>query len=108
MSTPLTPWGAAVVAALADGNWHPIEDVIAEAMRAVPPGVAYRRGERRRVGAYVGAPVERRKGDAVDAMESGARTIVRDVIDARVRRGTVERRGDQIRVRPHSQAQGVA
>lgn len=86
-------------AVLADGDWHPIEDVVAAGIATVPPGVAYRQGERRRR-EHHGVPAERRKGGTNTAIDAGARRQVRDLVLSRVRRGTIERQGEQIRRRP--------
>lgn len=99
MSGPSTSWGRAVDAALADGDWHPMEDVVAAGVAAVPPGVAYRQGERRRR-ELPNAPAERKQGDTLTAVNAGARRHVRNLILSRIGTGTIERRGEQIRRRP--------
>lgn len=86
--------------ALADGDWHPLEAVVAAGVAAVPPGVAYRQGERRRRGVRAVTPERRVQGDTLTAISAGARRQVRDLVFSRIRRGTVERRGEQIRRRP--------
>ncbi len=90
-------WGRAVEALLADGEWHPVEDVLAAGIRVVPPGVAYRAGESDRTRKGAGA---RTKGGAETSVASGARGLVRRVLAEQVRRGTVERRGDMVRRAP--------
>lgn len=82
--------------ALADGDWHPLEAVVAAGVAAVPPGVAYRQGERRRA-EHPAAPASRHKSDTVTAVNAGARRQVRNLILSRIQRGTIERRGEQIR-----------
>lgn len=96
MSVQSTPWGEAIDALLADGQWHSIEAVVVAAMAVVPPGAGYRCGERRRR-EYAGAPEQRVTGTADRAVATGARRLVRNLLNERVRRGTVERQGDQVR-----------
>ena len=92
--TATTAWGRAVDAQLADGDWHAVEDVISGAMLVVPPGVAFRAGEsnRKRL-----APGTRTKGGTETSVAAGARSVARKTLTERVRRGTVERQGDQVR-----------
>jgi hypothetical protein len=89
-------WGRAVDEALADGAWHPIEEVLAAGAAAVPPGVAYRQGERRRQ-EHPGANPQRRQGGTEQSVDAGARRLLRNLLIERVRRGTIERHGDEVR-----------
>ena len=66
---------------LADGEWHSLEDVIAEAGQAVPPGRAYRK-----------AAGGRDHDDKVPVTGSGKRMIVQEGIRSLVRSGRLERR----------------
>lgn len=93
-------WGERVDEVLADGEWHDIDDVIADAVRRVPPGLAYRKGEARRThsrGDGRTAPERRQLGTREVAVATGARTLVRKSIESRLRRGTAVRWGDRIR-----------
>lgn len=92
----MSPWGRVVDARLADGAWHEVDDVITVAAAAVPPGTAYRAGERLRV-KRAGAPERRARGDFVDAVNSGARALVTEAIRSRVRYGYAERGGTAVR-----------
>lgn len=94
MAVTTTPWGLAVDRILSDGEWHSSEEIIASAGASVPPGVAYREGERRR-----GSVAPRVRGDQESALAAGARSRVRDALHSRVRTGTVERDGDRYRRR---------
>jgi hypothetical protein len=88
--------------ALADGRWHPFDELVEAIAKAVPPGEAYRRAEAERArsatraGRTAGA---RSRGDEATAVASGARRIARDLIRRRVDRGTLERKGNRLRRR---------
>lgn len=61
---------------LADGDWHPLEPILAMTTRLVPPGLALRRRERNRL--------RKKQTDVVhvvsseEAIRRGARRVVRD------------------------------
>lgn len=78
----LRPWTAAALAVLDDGGWHPREDVLRAGMRAVPPGVAFRDGEkdRNRANRRPNGPGPRITGTNETSIDVGARNIVRDCI----------------------------
>lgn len=79
---------------LADGQWHAREDLIAQLMVLVPPGVAYRKIEdrrRRRQQKWSGRSTDRTKPrDASDVIHSGQRKIAVDTLTAAKLRGKVE------------------
>lgn len=65
---------------LEDGEWHVLEDILAEAGKLVPPGVAIRRAEKRRA-ATAGSAEERVRETAPDRLIAmGKRVIVMDTI----------------------------
>lgn len=95
-----TPWGQAIDQVLADGLWHHRDEILDVAARAVPPGVAYRNGERLRSAVRVwGQPGPRKFGDQSVAVATGARARAREVLRSKVRTGTVQRDGDRFRRR---------
>lgn len=79
---PLKPWTAAALELLADGEWHPRELVIVEAMKSVPPGVAFRDAEKERNRAQrrPNGPGPRVKGTDETSITTGARNIARDCL----------------------------
>lgn len=93
----MSPWGRVVDARLADGAWHEVDDVITVAAVAVPPGTAYRAGERLRRNNRADSPASRVKGDAGVAIATGARALVAEAIRSRVRYGHAERSGTAVR-----------
>jgi|SRR5581483_11651518 len=97
MAVTTTAWGARLDELLADGEWHELEEVLAAIMPLVPPGVAYRVGERRRLMKRSTAPAQRHHGDDAASVAAGRRTIAKDAVRARTRHGDVERDGDRIR-----------
>lgn len=102
MGTTSTAWGACIDELLADGEWHEREELIVAGVAVVPPGVAYREGEklRRKDRSGRAAPEGRVLGSRGVSVAAGARSIVRQAIRNRTRKGTAERRGDRIRRRP--------
>jgi hypothetical protein len=96
-----TPWRHAIDALLADGEWHDREELLAAGAAAVPPGVAFRNGERQRLARRsVGSPTTRHRGDNATAIAVGARVIADKILWSRARRGSLERTGDRYRKRP--------
>lgn len=94
-----TDWGRRLDAVLADGEWHRFEDVVLDVMEAVPPGVAYRAGERQRTKSRSGRRGEtvRQLGDRPRAVAAGKRHVARHALTGRISKGTVERDGDRVR-----------
>lgn len=77
---------------LADGAWHDYEQVMRQLIKVIPPGRAIREAEKLRVvqarkrARYVGnavpdAPPRRRPGDLDRMRETGARSIVRKMLN---------------------------
>lgn len=95
MATPPSPAYRRIMELLADGEWHDVETIVVAAMRAVPPGPAFREGERLRQ--RKGGPAVRTRGSAI---ETGARSIARDALRGMVRFGGVVRDGDRVRLAP--------
>lgn len=94
----ITPWGQAIDRVLADGEWHQRNELLDAATPTVPPGIAYRTGERQRSEEKIwGTPGPRKFGDESTAVAAGARRRARDVLNARLRTGTVQRDGDRYR-----------
>lgn len=94
------PWGEEVDAQLADGEWHVLEDVIAAAVATVPPGIAWRVGERQRQHGIVDGSVNggaRYVGDDSTSVATGARHLVVKLIGSRKRSGKVEVDGEKVR-----------
>lgn len=99
--SPTSPAGQRVMEHLADGEWHMLEDVIADAATAVPPGQAWRTAEaqrRQKQTARGSEPTSRTSTDQ-DAIAAGARRIAGDAIRGLIRRGKVERHGVLVRLR---------
>lgn len=95
-----TAWGARIDELLADGAWHEREEVIAAAAKAVPPGVAFRKGETHRIrqlGRRGQPGADRHVGTRERSVATGARTLVRDLVNSRIQRGVVEQWGTRIR-----------
>lgn len=64
---------------LEDGQWHPQEEIFKVAGKAIPPGLAVRRNEERRI--MGGGPPERVKPlDVARQIEAGRRVILREMI----------------------------
>lgn len=91
---PTTAWGRRLQEVLSDRAWHEREDVIVAVAAAVPPGVAWRHREARRVSTLMGAgaPVE-----IAIAIAGAARDMARRCLNSYVQRGAVERSGDLVR-----------
>jgi hypothetical protein len=102
MGTASTAWGARIDQLLADGEWHEREHLITAGIEEVPPGIAYREGEKLRRKERSGrvAPEGRVLGSRAVSVAAGARSLVRQAIRNRIRKGTAERIGDRIRRRP--------
>jgi hypothetical protein len=95
-----SPWGAVLDELLADGDWHSGDELIAAMVAAIPPGVAYRAGEKSRTNARRwGTPGARKFGDQETAVAAGARRLASSLLAKRVSRATVERDGDRYRRR---------
>lgn len=91
---PSKPWTVAILALLDDREWHAREDMIVTGMRAVPPGVAFRKGEQIRahlagVKGYQFGP--RTRGNDATSIATGARERARKSIAMLTARGRVER-----------------
>lgn len=82
---------------LADGEWHPIEEVLSVGARAVPASraVAKRRQDRDRWDS-----ASTRSTDVEDEIRIGARAVAFGTIRTAVHAGTYERDGDMVRLRP--------
>lgn len=104
MPTVTTAWGARLDELLADDEWHEVNELLAVLMPLVPPGVAYREGERRRLGSHGRSkgtsPASRHQGNRATAVAAGQRSLVVQVIRSRVRHGRAERDADRVRRRP--------
>lgn len=99
MPAPTTAWTRRALDELADGDWHPYADIVATAATTVPPGRAYRSAEyNRQHPTRRSAPGPRVRGDADTAIATGARETARRAILQLIRRGTVQRDGDRIRL----------
>lgn len=90
MATAPSQWALKVLDVLADGEWHPLNEVLDAATPYVPPGIAARHAERGRINH--GGPPHRSKGDQQKAIDVGARSKVHEAINIRVRYHTLERR----------------
>lgn len=89
----MTVWGDKVDDVLDDGRWHTQAEVVASAVGLVPPGVAWREGNRRRLHTGKPIPADRTWGGDEQSVASGARSKVQQAIDHRIRGGHIERRG---------------
>jgi len=81
------PARLAIEGVLADGAWHTRDELVAAGAAAVPPGQAFRVGERnrqslqRRRRGERGAPVTARlRGDDTKSIASGAHAIAADAL----------------------------
>lgn len=93
-----SPWGVVLDELLADGDWHDADELINTMVAAIPPGVAYRAGEKSRVNSRSwGTPGARKFGDQQTAAAAGARRIATSLLATRVARATVERDGARYR-----------
>lgn len=77
MPTPPSPARKAMLAVLADGEWHDRDLLLAVAGRAVPPGRAFRVGEAQRQRRTDRA---RTRGNNDTAIAAGRRIIAREVL----------------------------
>lgn len=93
MAPPTTPLGRALRAALADGEWHTLDQLVAAGLPAIPPSVAAHKSETNRL--RKGTKGERKRGDAQHA---GARHIVRGSLASMVDRGRVEKQDNRYRL----------
>lgn len=104
MGTPASPWATKVLERLADGEWHTLDELADHAVAAVPPGVAFRAGERNR--RRIITNTVRSRGDDRTSITTGARVKVREAINVRVHQGTLQRRDRdgviEIRKRPRA------
>ena len=104
MPNPTPRHVVAITATLADCRWHDLEDVIATAVTAIPPGVAYRNGDRMYRDARMrrGAPAGVRRDRREQTIATGAREIVRTAIWTRLKSGEWQQRdtndGRQLRL----------
>lgn len=94
MSEDCKPWIEAMMAVLVDGRWHDREEVLVVGMAAVPPGVAWRKGEhdRSRERRRLGYPPRERDSGNEQAIVRGARRIAGQVVVRWEKRGKLERR----------------
>jgi hypothetical protein len=110
-----TEWRLRVLEILADGQWHDREPVVLDAMRLVPPGKAFRRGEQYRERVSTG---ERKRGSDDDSIRTGQRAYVSETIQTSLKSGVIEKRVEngvyQIRMAPetpglkkHKKVEGV-
>jgi len=101
MPTPLTPWRVAINHALADGEWHNLDEVRAAGARAVPASraVTHRRKARDKQ-LRGGGRVSGYQIAVEDEVRIGASDVARSTITSAIHVGTIERDGDLIRLRP--------
>ena len=106
-SASITTWGQAIDRVLADGLWHHRDEILEKAVAAIPPGVAYRRGDLERTRKRsTGDPTVRHRGDQSTSVAAGARDIARQALRGRVRKGTVQRDGNRFRRRVDTRSGG--
>jgi hypothetical protein len=102
VSTRRSPWSSRILEVLGDGAWHDREELLRAAMAVVPPGVAFRRGERDRIRwaeRNLGAgPHPRTRGGRAEAIVRGRRQIASTTLGGLMWRGRVERVGEQVRL----------
>lgn len=93
MTPPRSPARQAIDAVLADGQWHTRDELLQAAAAKVPPGQAWRTGERQRIkGSNPGR--RRTRGDDHTAVAAGRHLIAKKAIYAGVHRGTIEQGPD--------------
>lgn len=85
---------------LADRSWHAIGDVIDATIGHVPPGKAARNAERNRARKNTAGGPRTSSWTKQDPQLTGARQLVRASIRSGLRRGTLQRDGDRIRLTP--------
>lgn len=91
-----TPHGRRLDAILADGNWHHLDQVLADVAAAVPPGVAHRHTLAIRARRHPNPALHQSRARN-DTITVGARDLARKLIDSRISRGTAQRAGNHIR-----------
>jgi hypothetical protein len=98
--TPMSPARAVALELLADGEWHDREQLLDQMARAVPPGKAFRVGERRRTATRrrPNGPGPRVRGDDTTSIAAGAREVARKALFALARTAKIARDGDQYRL----------
>lgn len=82
--------GLRILAFLEDGEWHDMEDVIYGVQYTIPPGEAFRAGEK-----VSNATVRTRSNDEI--MESGRRSLTVTMVNNLVSNGRVEKVGGKSR-----------
>ena len=92
------PWTRRIAEYLSDGEWHDRETVLAVGAAAVPPGRAYREGERMRQ-IQREEPGARKRGTRETAIATGARTLARQALQGLTGRGAVIVKDGQVRAR---------
>lgn len=100
MPRKMSPWASRVLELLADGEWHEQERIYHLAAPLVPPGRAFKRGERARLRKREN-PDENPKRIKGDSYVSGARMIVVDSVNHMVVAGRLERFEGHLRKSPH-------
>lgn len=100
MPTPRAPWTVRFLEVLADGRWHTLDELVAAAAPAVPPGRAHRSAEQHR------ARMKRTRGttgervrEYADPATTGARHVVLDSVHSLHRAGRIERHPNGARYR---------
>lgn len=84
------PWSEVVLAALADGKWHPASEVISDAAGAVPPGRAFRTGTAHKDPDTSNWTTMQHAA----AVSRGQRATVRGAIASMVKSGRLQQRGE--------------
>lgn len=95
----MQPWTRRITDLLADGEWHDSGAIIAAAAAAVPPGIAYREGERDRQRKRPDGPGPRVRGDRQTSISVGAKKLVRRSLSNMSRNGRIDRTPDTRLVR---------
>lgn len=93
MTPPRSPARQAIDAVLADGNWHTRDELLRAAAAKVPPGQAWRTGERQRIkGSNPGR--RRTRGDDHTTVAAGAHRAAAGLLKSAVHRGAIEQGPD--------------
>ncbi len=95
MANRRSPARVAIMAALADGEWHDREQLLEVGARAVPPGRAFRAGEADRQRQRPLGPGPRVRGGEATSIAAGRRAVARAVLKTLA---GVERDGDRYRL----------
>lgn len=100
MPTPLRPWTKAMLARLADNEWHTLDELLSVALPTIPQQRAIRHAESERArkrGSEHGSPAHQS-----DTVMRGARDIARVTLRGLTHTGRLEHTDNRYRLTPET------